>query len=156
MTSADKVLCPWCGAEMSACYSRGKVLGEWKDYYDAHLRCTGCGAQGPFARWNTPEGAKEAARAATLQRYTPPIRQMTLEEVIEESLKVNDCYSADLFQKIIDKRKMSKIECFKHIHPEIMPMFKELKYKEKVFAIVSVVLIGIIWLINTVSQFIAP
>ena len=82
MTSADKVLCPWCGAEMSACYSRGKVLGEWKDYYDAHLRCTGCGAQGPFARWNTPEGAKEAARAATLQRYTPPIRQMTLEEVI--------------------------------------------------------------------------
>ena len=51
----------------------------------------------------------------------------TLEEVIEESLRVNDCYSSNLFQKIIDKRKMSKIECFKHIHPDIIPMFKELK-----------------------------
>lgn len=80
----DKVLCPWCGSEMSACYSRGKVFGEWKDYYDAHLRCTGCGAQGPFARRNTPEGAKEAARAAALRRYTPQIKPMTLEEALDK------------------------------------------------------------------------
>lgn len=77
----EKVHCPWCGAEMYACYSRGKVLGEWKYYYDAHLRCTGCGAQGPFARWNTPEGAKEAAKAAALRRYTALLKPMTLEEV---------------------------------------------------------------------------
>lgn len=51
----------------------------------------------------------------------------TLEEVIEEALRVNDCYSTDLFEKIIQKRKQSKIECFKHIHPEIIPMFKALK-----------------------------
>lgn len=79
----DKVLCPWCGAEMYVCYSRGRVLGEWRDYYDAHLRCTKCGAQGPFESWNTAEGAKEAARAAALRRYTPPLKPMTLEEAYE-------------------------------------------------------------------------
>ena len=51
----------------------------------------------------------------------------TLEEVIEESLRVNGCYSAELFDKIISKRKMSKIECFKHIHPQIIPMLMQLK-----------------------------
>jgi len=43
----------------------------------------------------------------------------SLEEVIEEILRVNNRYSTELFEKIIAKRKMSKIECFKHIHPEI-------------------------------------
>ena len=31
------------------------------------------------------------------------------------------------FEKIITKRKMSKRECFEHIHPEIIPLFKTLK-----------------------------
>lgn len=51
----------------------------------------------------------------------------SLEDVIEEILKVNDCYSIDLFEKIIAKRKMSKQECFEHIHPEIIPLFLKLK-----------------------------
>ncbi|MBR2401559.1 MAG: HAD-IA family hydrolase, partial [Lachnospiraceae bacterium] len=51
----------------------------------------------------------------------------TLEEVIEEVLKVNNCYSAELFERIITKRKLSKIECFEHIHPEIIPLFTTLK-----------------------------
>ena len=51
----------------------------------------------------------------------------TLEEVIEEALRVNNRYSAELFEEIISKRKESKIECFNHIHPEIIPMFMELK-----------------------------
>ena len=51
----------------------------------------------------------------------------TLEDVIEEVLKVNHCYSTELFEKIITKRKMSKIECFEHIHPEIIPLFMTLK-----------------------------
>lgn len=50
-----------------------------------------------------------------------------LEDVIEESLRVNGCYSAELFEKIIRKRKLSKIECFKHIHPQIIPMLMQLK-----------------------------
>lgn len=51
----------------------------------------------------------------------------TLEEVIEEVLKVNNCYSTELFERIITKRKMSKIECFEHIHSEIIPLFMALK-----------------------------
>ena len=51
----------------------------------------------------------------------------SLEEVIEEILKVNNRYSTELFEKIISKRKMSKIECFEHIHPEIIPLFNALK-----------------------------
>lgn len=50
-----------------------------------------------------------------------------LEEVIEEILKVNNCYSLELFEKIITKRRMSKRECFEYIHPEIIPLFKTLK-----------------------------
>jgi len=34
----------------------------------------------------------------------------TLEEVIEEALRVNNCYSDELFEQIISKRKMSKID----------------------------------------------
>ena len=51
----------------------------------------------------------------------------SLEDVIEEILKVNDCYSIELFERIITKRKQSKEECFKHIHPEIIPLFLKLK-----------------------------
>ena len=63
--------------------------------------------------------------------------KMTFEEVIEKSLKVNDRYSAELFQKIIDKRKLSKVECFKHIHPDIIPMFKELKEQNIMIGLIT-------------------
>ena len=53
----------------------------------------------------------------------------TLEDVIEEILIVNNCYSTELYEKIITKRKQSKIECFEHIHLEIVPLFKALKEK---------------------------
>ncbi|MBQ8238594.1 MAG: HAD-IA family hydrolase [Oscillospiraceae bacterium] len=51
----------------------------------------------------------------------------TLEEVIEAVLIANRCYSRELFEMIINKRKQSKIECFNHIHPEVIPMFTIIK-----------------------------
>ena len=51
----------------------------------------------------------------------------TLEEVIAEILRVNHSYSEELFEKIVTKRKLSKIECFQHIHSEILPLFRTLK-----------------------------
>ena len=51
----------------------------------------------------------------------------TLEEVIEEVLKKNDRYSLELFEMIINKRKQSKIECFNHIHPKILPLLTSIK-----------------------------
>ena len=54
----------------------------------------------------------------------------TFEDVIEEVLKVNNCYADELFEKIIAKRRQSKIECFEHIHPEILPLFNRLKERD--------------------------
>lgn len=51
----------------------------------------------------------------------------TLEEVIEAVLITNGCYSRALFEMIIEKRKQSKIECFNHIHPAIIPMLRAIK-----------------------------
>lgn len=51
----------------------------------------------------------------------------TLESVIEEILTVNDCYSEELFERIITKRKRMIRESFEHIHPEIIPLFKWFK-----------------------------
>ena len=51
----------------------------------------------------------------------------TLEEVIEAVLRANGCYSHKLFEMIIEKRKQSKIECFNHLHPEVIPMLTAIK-----------------------------
>lgn len=51
----------------------------------------------------------------------------TLESVIEEILTVNDCYSEELFERIITKRKRMIRESFEHIHPEIIPLFQWFK-----------------------------
>ena len=53
--------------------------------------------------------------------------KISLEEVIEKILRVNNCYSKELFESIIEKRRMSKLECFRHMHPEIIPLFNTLK-----------------------------
>lgn len=53
----------------------------------------------------------------------------SLEDVIEEILRVNQCYSPAVFENIIAKRKQSKTECFAHIHPEIIPLFQMLKQR---------------------------
>lgn len=53
--------------------------------------------------------------------------QATLEEVIEKILRDFDVYSDETFQKIIRKRKESKISCFQNMHPEIIPMLAGLK-----------------------------
>ena len=51
----------------------------------------------------------------------------SLEDVIEAILRANNCYSCELFEMIIRKRKQSKIECFHHIHAEIIPMLTAIK-----------------------------
>ena len=55
--------------------------------------------------------------------------KITTEEVVESILKECDCYSEELLQKLIDKRKQTKIECFNHLHPQILPMLTALKKK---------------------------
>lgn len=66
----DKVLCPYCGAEMKLDrYDDGYVFGA------AYYVCQECGSTSPTA--NTDADALAAAQA----RYLPPNRPLTLDEV---------------------------------------------------------------------------
>ena len=55
------------------------------------------------------------------------IGKMTLEEVFEQILRASDKYSPELVQKLAEKRIAAKVECFNHLHPEILLMMEELK-----------------------------
>lgn len=57
------------------------------------------------------------------------IGKITLEEVLETILRENQCYSEELLKVIVDKRVETKEECFRHLHPEIIPMLTKLKDK---------------------------
>lgn len=57
------------------------------------------------------------------------IGKATFEDVIEAILRENHRFSEKLLQDITRKRTEVKWDCFRHLHPEIMPMFSALKEK---------------------------
>jgi len=59
--------------------------------------------------------------------YDRTIGKMTLEEVFEQILKASDKYAPELVLELAKKRTEAKIECFNHLHEEIIPMFEALK-----------------------------
>ena len=59
--------------------------------------------------------------------YDRTVGKMTLEEVFEQILRASDKYDEELVQILAKKRTDSKIECFNHLHEEILPMFEALK-----------------------------
>lgn len=61
--------------------------------------------------------------------YARTVGKMTLEEVFEQILHASDKYSPELVERLARKRTDAKIECFNHLHKEILPMFEELKKK---------------------------
>lgn len=85
----DKVLCPYCGAEMNLDrQDDGYVFGA------AYYVCQECGSTSPTA--NTEAAALAAARA----RYLPPNRPLTLEEA-----------------KGLDADEVGDIPCFVEVEP---------------------------------------
>lgn len=58
------------------------------------------------------------------------IGKQTLEETIEQILRQTGKYSEETFQTIISGRKAAKADCFRHLHPEIIPMLQALKEKK--------------------------
>jgi len=77
-TMTDKIICPWCGAEMHHCGI--KRTYEW----EGHEMCGKCGATSP-KRWAISQDAvRTQSEAAALSLFTPPIKPMTLEEVWKE------------------------------------------------------------------------
>lgn len=65
------------------------------------------------------------------------IGKLTLEEVLERILRENQCYSEKLLNEIIAKRVAAKEECFRHLHPEIVPMLSRLKEKGLLVGLIS-------------------
>ncbi len=59
--------------------------------------------------------------------YRRSIGTITLEELIEQILKANNCYSKERVDYVVQKRIEAKIECFNHLHPDILPMMEQLK-----------------------------
>ncbi len=55
------------------------------------------------------------------------VGKMTLEELLTMTLKDVGNYSPELVEKLEAKRVETKVECFNHLHPQIIPMLEELK-----------------------------
>lgn len=65
------------------------------------------------------------------------IGKVTLEEVLEMILRKNQCYSEKLLKKMVEKRIATKEECFRQLHPEIIPMLSKLKEKGMLVGLIS-------------------
>lgn len=65
------------------------------------------------------------------------IGKMSFEDVVEKILRGNNCYSEKLMKKIVEKRVATKEECFRHLHPEIIPMLSKLKEKGMYIGLIS-------------------
>lgn len=94
----EKVLCPYCGAEM-------KISG-WVSLINGNLAYTVCSnnrckSAGPYVRgYETMAEARAAALSAAQARYLPPNRPLTLEEA-----------------KGLDADEVGDIPCFAEIEP---------------------------------------
>ena len=94
----DKVLCPYCGSEMKS-EDWVKVDGGYLSY--AVCSNDACQSIGPTVTgYDTIAEARAAALAAAQERYLPPNRPLTLEEV-----------------KGLDADAVGDIPCFVEIEP---------------------------------------
>lgn len=53
--------------------------------------------------------------------------RLSLEDLLTEILTANGCYSQALLNRLVEKRIANKRECFRHLHPEILPMLESLR-----------------------------
>ena len=65
------------------------------------------------------------------------IGKLSFEEVVEKILRENNCYSEKLLKKIVEKRIATKEDCFRHLHPEIIPMLSKLKERGIYIGLIS-------------------
>lgn len=63
--------------------------------------------------------------------------KVSFEEILEMIMRKNKCYSEELLKKVVEKRIAAKRDCFRHLHPEIIPMFLELKKRKIKVGLIS-------------------
>lgn len=102
-----------------------------------------------ITHFNTPLyfGAQMAQEAGILiEKFLPlwrsteddrTVGKLALEEVLSMILKENHCYSEALVNKMAEKRTATKVELFKHLHSEIIPMLQALKEKGILVGLIS-------------------
>lgn len=108
----EKILCPWCGSEMEMktvhhdvpgiIYARGAKKREQR--WNAWTSCTNddCGADGPIvAELESEQEAIDAAIAAALRRYTPPIKPMTFGEILGKEVELEIRYNCKTKRVIV-------------------------------------------------------
>lgn len=94
----DKVLCPYCGSEIKS-EDLVKVSGKYLSY--AVCSNDACQSIGPTVTgYETMAEARAAALAAAQERYLPPNRPLTLDEV-----------------KGLDADEVGDIPCFVEVEP---------------------------------------
>lgn len=54
---------------------------------------------------------------------------LSTDDVVERLLRDNNCYSSEVLKLVMDKRIATKVDCFNHLHNEIIPMLSTLKDK---------------------------
>lgn len=69
--------------------------------------------------------------------YDRAVGHLNLEEALEIVLRKNQCYSETVLKRIAKKRIAAKEECFRHLHPEIIPMLSALKEKGILIGLIS-------------------
>lgn len=72
-----------------------------------------------------------------LTEHDRTVGKLTLEKTLEMILRENQCYSEELLKRLVKKRTAAKEECFKHLHPEIVPMLSDLKEKGLLVGLIS-------------------
>ena len=65
------------------------------------------------------------------------VGKQTLEQLIESILRKTNRYSKPLLEHIVEKRKASKRELFRHLDPEILPMLEGLKKRGLLIGLIS-------------------
>ena len=65
------------------------------------------------------------------------VGKMTLEEALEMILREGGRYSDRLVRKMADKRLSVKEDCFRRLHPEILPLLHGLKEKGLMIGLIS-------------------
>lgn len=65
------------------------------------------------------------------------IGKISLEEILEKIMRKNRCYSEKLLARITEKRLETKRECFRHLHPGILPMLTALKEQKLLIGLIS-------------------
>ena len=63
--------------------------------------------------------------------------KMTFEEALERTLRENGRYTRELFEEIRSKRIETKKECFRRVHPDVMPLLSAIKVRGRSIGLIS-------------------